>query len=90
MIARTLAPTVGIPPGALILRSDVVRKRELGVEPLTRLGSEAYVTPVSDRVYRIIAERAKAAVLAGHAAVVRLLIERGARLDMKDTIYQSK
>jgi ankyrin repeat protein len=28
------------------------------------------------------------AVLAGHGAVVRLLVERGARLDIKDTIYQ--
>jgi hypothetical protein len=28
------------------------------------------------------------AVLAGHDAVVRLLVERGARLDLKDTIYQ--
>ncbi len=28
------------------------------------------------------------AVLAGHEAVVRFLIERGARLDIKDTIYQ--
>ena len=29
------------------------------------------------------------AVIAGHEAVVRLLVERGARLDIKDTIYQS-
>ncbi len=29
------------------------------------------------------------AALAGHGAVVRLLVERGARLDIKDTIYQS-
>ena len=29
------------------------------------------------------------AALAGHDAVVRLLVERGARLDIKDTIYQS-
>ncbi|MBI3695004.1 MAG: ankyrin repeat domain-containing protein [Acidobacteria bacterium] len=28
------------------------------------------------------------AILAGHDAVVRLLVERGARLDVKDTIYQ--
>ena len=28
------------------------------------------------------------AALAGHDAVVRLLVERGARLDIKDTIYQ--
>jgi ankyrin repeat protein len=29
------------------------------------------------------------AALAGHEAVVRLLVERGARLDIEDTIYQS-
>ena len=29
------------------------------------------------------------AALAGHTAVVQLLVERGARLDIKDTIYQS-
>jgi hypothetical protein len=29
------------------------------------------------------------AVIGGHEAVVRLLVERGARLDIKDTIYQS-
>jgi ankyrin repeat protein len=29
------------------------------------------------------------AALAGHGAVVRLLVERGARLDIKDTIYES-
>ena len=28
------------------------------------------------------------AVLAGHANVVRLLVERGAKLDIKDTIYE--
>ena len=27
-------------------------------------------------------------IVAGHDAVVRLLVERGARLDIKDTIYQ--
>ena len=29
------------------------------------------------------------AVVAGHDAVVRLLVERGAKLDIKDTIYQA-
>ena len=28
------------------------------------------------------------AALAGHEAVVRLLVERGARLDIRDTIWQ--
>jgi ankyrin repeat protein len=39
-------------------------------------GSHAHATPLHQ------------AVAAGHDAVVRLLIERGARLDIKDTIYQ--
>jgi ankyrin repeat protein len=29
------------------------------------------------------------AICAGHAEVVKLLVERGARLDIRDTIYQS-
>jgi ankyrin repeat protein len=29
------------------------------------------------------------AVIGGHEGVVRLLVERGAKLDVKDTIYQA-
>ena len=41
-LARRLAPFVGAAPGALIVRSDVIRKTLLGVSPLTRLGPEGY------------------------------------------------
>ncbi|MCI0681563.1 MAG: ankyrin repeat domain-containing protein [Gemmataceae bacterium] len=40
-------------------------------------GTHAHATPLHQ------------AALAGHDAVVRMLVERGARLDIKDTIYQS-
>ncbi|MBI3403032.1 MAG: AAA family ATPase [Acidobacteria bacterium] len=68
-VARRLAPGLGAPPGALILRSDVIRKALCGVSPLTRLGGDAYTPEVSRRVYRTIADRAIVALHAGHSVI---------------------
>lgn len=68
-LARGLGPGVGGPPGALILRSDVIRKALLGVSPLTRLGPEGYTPEVSQRVYHTIAQRALTTLNAGHAVI---------------------
>ena len=68
-LARCLAPGVGAPPGALILRSDVIRKTLLGVSPSTRLGPEGYTPEVTQRVYRMMAERARTALSAGHSVI---------------------
>ena len=69
-LARGLASGVGPAPGALILRSDVIRKALLGVAPLTRLGPEGYSAAMSRHLYRTMAERALTTVEAGHAAIV--------------------
>jgi aminoglycoside phosphotransferase family enzyme/predicted kinase len=68
-VARALAPAIGVAPGAVILRSDVTRKREFGVDPTTHLSPDAYTSPVNERVYRIIAERASTALSGGHAVI---------------------
>jgi predicted kinase len=68
-LARGLAPGIGAAPGALVVRSDVLRKTLVGVAPLIRLGSEGYATDVTRRVYGLIAERALAALRAGHAVI---------------------
>jgi aminoglycoside phosphotransferase family enzyme/predicted kinase len=68
-LARALGPMIGAAPGAVILRSDVTRKREFGVDPLQHLGGDAYTSPVNERVYRIIADRAKTALSAGQAVI---------------------
>lgn len=75
-LAMALAPDVGPPPGAVVLRSDEIRKRLCGVDPLTRLGPAAYTPEVSQRVYATAAERAGAIVRAGHAAVVDAVFAR--------------
>jgi aminoglycoside phosphotransferase family enzyme/predicted kinase len=69
-LARRLAPTLGRAPGAVILRSDVVRKRRFGVAPRDRLPPEAYRRETSRAVYDSLAGRAATLVRAGHAAIV--------------------
>ena len=69
-LARRLAPTLGAPPGALVLCSDRVRKSLLGVRLLDRLDSEGYTEGVTRSVYRELAARATTATAAGRAVVV--------------------
>lgn len=68
-LARRVAPRLGAPPGALVLRSDVIRKRMLGLDPSARLGEEGYRPEVSERVYGEIREQARRALQAGHAVI---------------------
>ena len=69
-LAHALAPSVGPVPGALVIRSDVIRKRLFGVPLLEQLGPEGYTSEVSDRVYARLAERAGVAVRGGCSAIV--------------------
>lgn len=68
-LARALAPGTGTPPGALIVRSDAIRKARFGVAPSAHLGPEGYAPAVSQAVYRTIAGRARAALEAGHSVI---------------------
>ena len=64
-----LAPFIGAVPGALVLRSDVIRKRQHGVPALTPLGSEAYSEAKTAEVYRAIVDGAQAALASGHSVI---------------------
>jgi aminoglycoside phosphotransferase family enzyme/predicted kinase len=75
-IARAIAPSVGAVPGALVLRSDEIRKAICGVGPLERLGPEGYAHEVTGRVYRTIADHAAAALAAGHAVIADAVYAR--------------
>lgn len=50
-LARRIAPGIGRPPGARVLRSDVLRKRLAGVPPETRLPADSYTPQASQQVY---------------------------------------
>ncbi|MFO1066975.1 MAG: AAA family ATPase [Geminicoccaceae bacterium] len=68
-LAAALAPEIGAMPGAVVLRSDVIRKRLLGRAPTERLPEEAYTAEVSGRVFAAIAERAAVLLGAGQAVI---------------------
>jgi aminoglycoside phosphotransferase family enzyme/predicted kinase len=68
-VARALAPGLGAAPGAVILRSDEIRKRLRGVAPETRLPPEAYAPDVSAAVFAELARLAGVAAGAGHAVI---------------------
>lgn len=68
-LAQSLAAELGPPPGARIARTDVLRKRMLGVAPETRLPAEAYTRAVSERVYAGFREEIRIALAQGHAAI---------------------
>jgi aminoglycoside phosphotransferase family enzyme/predicted kinase len=68
-LARALAPELGCAPGALVLRSDEIRKRLFGAAPEDRLPPDAYAGDVGRTVFASLTEAARAAAAAGHAVV---------------------
>ncbi len=75
-LAAGLAPLVLPTPGALHLRSDVMRKRLAGIGELDRLPPDAYTPDASARVYRSLAALARQALSAGHSVVVDAVFAR--------------
>ena len=69
-IGRGLAPHIGRVPGAVMLRSDVIRKRLCGISETVRLPGSAYTPSVSGRVYDSIAESSKKVLASGYSVIV--------------------
>jgi aminoglycoside phosphotransferase family enzyme/predicted kinase len=75
-LARAVAPTIGRVPGAVVIRSDEIRKELCGVPPLQRLGPEGYTAEVTERVYRTVEDRAEEVLRAGHSAIADAVFAR--------------
>jgi aminoglycoside phosphotransferase family enzyme/predicted kinase len=76
-LARGLAPDLGaIAPGAVILRSDAVRKELAGVDPATALAPDQYSPAATARVYEALMSRAGAILRAGHPVVLDAVFGR--------------
>lgn len=75
-LAGWLSPKLGRAPGALWVRSDVIRKRFLGKDPLENLGPEAYLSEVNELVYRTMLEMMERALQAGQSVVIDAVFAR--------------
>jgi predicted kinase len=69
-LARALAPRIGAAPGAVVLRSDEIRKRLRGVGPTDRLPPDAYTAQASHTVYAEMLRVARQALEFGWAVVL--------------------
>jgi aminoglycoside phosphotransferase family enzyme/predicted kinase len=70
VLARGLAGLIGPPPGAVIIRSDVVRKRLFGVGETTTLPEVAYQADATKRVYDLLSSTAERILAQGHSVVL--------------------
>lgn len=68
-LARAVAPQLGGPPGAVVLRSDVIRKHQFGVAETERLPKAAYEPAVSGKVFAEIHRRARRLAEFGSAVI---------------------
>jgi aminoglycoside phosphotransferase family enzyme/predicted kinase len=69
-LAARLAPTIGISPGAVHLRSDLERKRLFGAGDTERLPDEAYAHAITEKVYATLNQKAAAVLATGYSVIV--------------------
>ena len=70
VLARALADAIEPPPGALILRSDVVRKQYFQVHETQQLPTTAYQPEATATIYQILTERAGRILSQGHSVIL--------------------
>jgi predicted kinase len=69
-IAALLAPQLQTPYGAILIQSDVIRKRLAGAAPETRLDEDAYAPAITEAVYRRMFKDARRAYRAGRTVIL--------------------
>lgn len=87
-LARALAPLLGSPPGAIVLRSDLLRKRMANVAPDQPLPEMHYASSARSGVYGALCDRASLVSRAGLPCILdaTFLTEEGWRaLDALET-----
>ena len=70
VLARGLAGLIVPSPGAVVIRSDVVRKRLFGVGETTKLPEAAYHADTTKRVYDLLSSTAARVLAQGHSVVL--------------------
>ncbi|MGN6573932.1 MAG: AAA family ATPase, partial [Pseudolabrys sp.] len=81
VLAAALAVHVPPLPGAVVLRSDIIRKQLMGVAETDRLAPETYTAELTRRVYDALAEKARRVLAAGHSAIADAVYARAGERD---------
>lgn len=70
VLAHSLAPDVMPLPGAIVLRSDVLRKQHFQRNETDRLPANAYQPQITQQIYDALVQRASGILVQGHSVVV--------------------
>ena len=76
VLARALAPVVMPQPGAVVLRTDVLRKQHFAVNETDRLPESAYQPQATARIYELLMQRALRILVQGHSVIVDAVFAR--------------
>jgi hypothetical protein len=87
-LAARLAPSVGRSPGAVLLRSDIERKRLFGVAETEKLPQEGYGEAATREVYARLQRKAELALRAGQSVVVDAVHARPAERQAIEQLAQ--
>jgi uncharacterized protein len=75
-LARALAPEVMPLPGAVLLRSDVLRKQHFQLNETDQLPASAYQPQITEQIYDALIQRALHVLVQGHSVVVDAVFAR--------------
>lgn len=75
-LALKLAPGIGRAPGAVVVRTDVERKRQAGIPLEERMPAGSYSPEASARIYAACLARAERVLRAGHSVVLDAVFAR--------------
>jgi aminoglycoside phosphotransferase family enzyme/predicted kinase len=70
VLARALAPVFPPQPGAVVVRTDVLRKQYFRIKETERLPEAAYRVEVNEKIYETLLQRASRILAQGHSVVV--------------------
>ncbi|MCL2714853.1 MAG: AAA family ATPase [Alphaproteobacteria bacterium] len=76
VLANALAPHIAPQPGAVVLRSDVIRKQMFQHADNERLPAHAYQGGVTARVYDTLLQRARRILSHGHSVILDAVFAR--------------
>ena len=75
-MGRELAPFLGNCPGAVVIRSDVLRKRLMGIDMGERLDQDGYTTQMTEKTYQALYDEVAQALAAGHCVIADAVFAR--------------
>jgi uncharacterized protein len=76
VLGRALAPDVMPLPGAIVLRSDVLRKQHFQINETDRLPADAYQPEITEQIFDRLVQRASRILVQGHSVVVDAVFAR--------------